>query len=202
MNSFQLRIKIHIDCTPVWYKLPVNHILKISPDTQHYFGVEPNFLTMILADWLFRGVRVTVIDPFFITCNNSPDKYIIHRITDKLTTDIHSMWNLLRCQFMRYRSTAFVWFSKSLYLAMYGIFWFTKFFWQPTSTFCGFSSKTVRIFSIFHNLGLPECGKSLVFSSTVLKRCNYRCATRSLTTPPSISHILRVAARVLYSYFL
>ena len=57
---------------------------------------------------LFRGVRVAVIDPFFITCGNFPDKSIIHEFTDKLTTDIHSTLNLLRCQFMRYKSIASV----------------------------------------------------------------------------------------------
>ena len=57
---------------------------------------------------LFRDVRVALIDPFVVTCDNSPDKSIIHGITDKLTTDIHSTLCLLRCQFMMYRSTASV----------------------------------------------------------------------------------------------
>ena len=56
----------------------------------------------------FRGGGVGVIDIFFITSDNSPDKSIIHGITDKLTTDIHSILNLSRYQFMRYRSTASV----------------------------------------------------------------------------------------------
>ena len=50
---------------------------------------------------LFRVVRVAVIDQFFITCDNSPDKCIIYEFTDKLTTDIHSTLSLLRCQFVR-----------------------------------------------------------------------------------------------------
>ena len=65
---------------------------------------------------LFRGVRVQVIYPFFITCDSYLDKSIIHWITDKLTTDIHSTLSLLTCQFMRYRSTASVWFSMCLNL--------------------------------------------------------------------------------------
>ena len=36
---------------------------------------------------LFRGVRIAVIDPFIIACDNSPDKSIIHGITERLTTD-------------------------------------------------------------------------------------------------------------------
>ena len=41
MNSFQLlKIKIRIDCMPVWNKFPVNHT-KIPPDARHYFGAEP-----------------------------------------------------------------------------------------------------------------------------------------------------------------
>ena len=50
---------------------------------------------------LFRGVRVAVI----FHLDNSPYKSSIHGITDKLMTDIHST---LRCQFMRFRSTASV----------------------------------------------------------------------------------------------
>ena len=140
MNSFQLlRTKFRIDCTPVWNRLPVNHTYKISPDTQHYFGAEPIFLnddfgTLKGTEPLFSCVRVAVI-LFFITCDNSPDKSIIHGITDKLTTDIHSTLSLLRCRFMGYRSRASVRFSKCLNnLTMYGIFWCTKFFWHPTST--------------------------------------------------------------------
>ena len=52
---------------------------------------------------LCQGIRVAVIDSFFVTCDNSSDKSIIHGITD-----IRSTLNLLRCQFMRYRSTASV----------------------------------------------------------------------------------------------
>ena len=66
--------------------------------------------------------RVPVTDPFFITCDNSPYTSIIYEITDKLTTDIHSTSSLLGCQFMRYRSTADVRFSKCPNLAMYGNF--------------------------------------------------------------------------------
>ena len=36
-----LRMKIRIDCTPVWKNLPVNHTFKLPPDTQHYFRAEP-----------------------------------------------------------------------------------------------------------------------------------------------------------------
>ena len=75
---------------------------------------------------LFWGVSVAVIDPFCITCDYSPDKSLIHGITDNLSTDIHSMFNLLMCQFMRYRSTASVWFSKCLNLSVCGIFWCRK----------------------------------------------------------------------------
>ena len=84
---------------------------------------------------LFRGVGVAVIGPFIITCDNSPDKSISNGIADKLMTDIRSTFSLLRCQFMWYSSTASVWFSRCLNLAIYDIFWCTKFFWQPTSTF-------------------------------------------------------------------
>ena len=97
MNSFQLlRIKIHIECTLVWNKLPVNHTFKIPPDTQHYFGAEPifnvDFGRLTGSEPTFRGVRVVVIDQFSITWDCSPDKSIIHGITDKPTTDIHSRW--------------------------------------------------------------------------------------------------------------
>ena len=93
-KSFQLlRIKIRIACTPVWNKLPVNHTFKIPPDTQHYFGAEPIFFNdgfggLTGTESLFRGVRVAVMDPFFITCDNE--------MTDKLKTDIHSTISLLR----------------------------------------------------------------------------------------------------------
>ena len=83
---------------------------------------------------LFRSVRVAVIDPFFITCDSYRDKCVIHGITDKLTTDIHSMLSLLRHQFMKNRSTSSVWF-KDINLAMYCILLCTKFFWEPMSTF-------------------------------------------------------------------
>ena len=72
MNSFQLlRIKIRIDCTPVWNKLPVNRTFKIPPDT-HYFGADTDFFNddfgrLTGTEPLFRGVRVAVVDPFFIT---------------------------------------------------------------------------------------------------------------------------------------
>ena len=152
MNSFQLlRIKIRITCTPVWNKLTVIHTFKIPPDTQHYFGVKPilfndDFRKLTGTKPLFRDVRVAVIYSFLIICDNFPGKSVIHGITDKVTTDIHSNVRLLRCQFVRYRSTASVWTCNCLYLAMLGTFWCTKLFWQPTSTFCGFSSKILRIF--------------------------------------------------------
>ena len=37
---------------------------------------------------LFWRIRIAVIDPFFITCDNFSDKSIFHGITDKLMTDI------------------------------------------------------------------------------------------------------------------
>ena len=84
MNFFQmLRIKIRINCTPVWNQLSVNHIFNIPPDTQYYFD---DFGRLTGNEPMFRGVRVAVVDPFFITCDNSPDTSIIHGITDKLTT--------------------------------------------------------------------------------------------------------------------
>ena len=59
-------------------------------------------------------------------------------------------------------------------------------------------TKTLLIFSISHDLGLTERGKSLVFSSTVLKRWNHHCATLSLMTPsPPILHILGAAVAAL-----
>ena len=55
--------------------------------------------------------------------------------------------------------------------------------------------QNVRIFSISHNLGVPERGKSLEFSSPVLKHWDHHSATCTLMTPsPSISHIVRVPA--------
>ena len=86
------------------------------------------------TELLCRGFRVA-IRPIFITCDNSLDNSIIHEIIDKRTTDIYSALSLLWCQFMRYGSTASVWFSKGFNLAMYGTFLCTKFFWQHTSTF-------------------------------------------------------------------
>ena len=91
---------------------------------------------------------------------------------------------------MKYRSTASVRFSKCLNLAMYGIFYIPSTSASLRVLFCGFSSKTLSIFSISHKLGFPECGKSLVFSSPVLKCWNSR-ATRSLTTssPSTVSFV-------------
>ena len=168
MNSFQLlTIKIHIDAYP--FGTISQWITPSKFHQTHNITVEPNrflnddFDKLAGTGPLFLEVRV-VIDLLLITCDNSPDESIINGITDKLTTDIHFTLSLLRCQFMRYRSIASVWFFKWLNLAMYGIFWCTKFFWQHTSTF---SSKTLRIFTISHNLGRTEHGKSLVFSSPV-----------------------------------
>ena len=92
----------------IWNKLPVSHNFKIPPDTE-LWG-QTDFLNddcgrLTWTEPLLRGVRVAVIDPFFITCDNSLYKSIIHGIADKMT-DIHSTFSLLRCQLMRYRSTA------------------------------------------------------------------------------------------------
>ena len=102
-------------------------------DRTHFF--KDNCGRLAATEALFWGVRVAEMDVCFNTCDNSPDKSIMLGITDKLMTDIHSTLSLLSCQFMRYRSTDSVWFSKDLDVAMFGIFWCTKFFWQPTSTF-------------------------------------------------------------------
>ena len=64
---------------PFWDKLPVNHTLKIPPDTQRYFGAEliffnDGFGTLMGIEPLFPGVRFAIIGPFFTTCDNSPDK--------------------------------------------------------------------------------------------------------------------------------
>ena len=89
----------------------VDHTFKIPPDTQFcgqtnlFYG---DFGRLTGTEPMFWSVRVAVIDPLYIACDNSPDKSIIHGITDKLTTDIYSLLNLLRCQFKRYRSTASV----------------------------------------------------------------------------------------------
>ena len=48
----------------------------LNDDLGKFMGTEP----------LFWGVRVALIDPLFITRDNSPDKFINHGITDKLTT--------------------------------------------------------------------------------------------------------------------
>ena len=58
-------------------------------------GAEPIFFNddfgrLTGSEPLFRGVRVAVIDPFFIICDNSPDESIIHGMTDMLTTNIQS----------------------------------------------------------------------------------------------------------------
>ena len=191
------RLHAHLEQTPS------DHTTKIPLDTQHYFRAKPIFFNddfgrLTGTEPLFQGVWIVIIDPFFIICDNSLDKSIIHRITDKLMADIHSTLSLLRCQFMRYSSTTSLWFSKCLNQVMYGIFWCTKFFWQFTCIFCGFPYKPLHIFSISHNLGLPERGKSSMFSSPVLKHWNHRCATQSLMTPsPSSSHIPRAAASAL-----
>ena len=79
INSFQLlRIKIRIDCSPVWNKLPVNHSFKIPRHTQHYSWAESIFINddfgrLTETELLFLDIRVAVIDPFFIICDNSPD---------------------------------------------------------------------------------------------------------------------------------
>ena len=68
--------------------------------------------------------------------------------------------------------------------------------------FSEFPSKPLGIVSISHNLGVLEHGKSLVFTSPVLKRWKHRCTTRSLAiTSPFTSHILHAAAAAL-QYFL
>ena len=81
---------------------------------------------------LFRAIRVAVIDPFFITCDNSPSSTGLPISWRQISTLRWACWG---CQFMRYRSTASVWFSKFLNLVMYGIFCCTRFFWQSTSIF-------------------------------------------------------------------
>ena len=66
IKSFQLlRIKIQIDCIPVWNKYPLNHTCNIPPDTQYYFGTEPivfddDFGTLMGTELLFLDVRVAV----------------------------------------------------------------------------------------------------------------------------------------------
>ena len=85
------------------------HTTSLSGRTDIFYV---DFGRLTWTEPLFRDVRVQVIDTFFSTCDNSPDKSIIHVITGNLTTDIHSTLVLLRCQFMRYRSVVSVGFSK------------------------------------------------------------------------------------------
>ena len=129
--------------TFLWYQISF-----FNDDFGRLTGTEP----------LFRGIRVEVIDPFYITCDNSPDTSVIHGITYKLVANIHSMLTMLRCQFMRYRSTASVWFSKCLNLTINGIIWCTQVLLKAYEYFsCGFTSKILGIFSLSHNWGLSEC---------------------------------------------
>ena len=132
-NKDLYRLHVHLEQTPSrsCFKNFTRH--NITLGSNKFFN--NGFGRLMGIKPLFRGIRVALIDPFFITCDNSPDKCIIPVITNKLMTDIHSILSLLRYQFMRYRSTASVWFSNCLNLAIYGIFWCIKFFWQHTSTF-------------------------------------------------------------------
>ena len=129
---------------------------------------------------LYRSVRVAVIDQFFITCDNPPDKSIIHGITYRLTTDIHSRLCLLMCQFMRCRSKACVWFFKRLNLPMYGYVLMRQVLLTAYEYLFTDFLANLRIFSISHNLGLRQRGKSLVFASPVLKHWNH-CCCQTLT---------------------
>ena len=131
-----LREKIRIEWTLVWKELPVNHTLKIPPATQHYFGAEPIFFSddfsrLSGTEPFFRSVRVGVIDPFFITCDNSPDKSIIHGFTDTLMTEISTLrWACWGVNSKDKDLQLLYDFSKCLNLGMYRIVWCTKFFWQ------------------------------------------------------------------------
>ena len=159
-------------------------------------------LIIFSDDWQVDGDRAIVRDVTVVVIYGIP---IFHSHVPILLINLSSMglpinwWQisnstlyLLRCQFMRDRSTADVLFFKYHNLVIYGIFWCVTFFWKPTSTFCRFSSKTLRLYLISHNLGLSEHGKSLVFSFPVLKQ------KYSLTTPsPSTPHVLRVVEAVL-----
>ena len=117
MNLFQLlRIKIHIDCTPIWNKLP--NTFKISPDQQHYFGAE---LILTGTEPLFWGVRVAVIYPF------SSHVTILQINLSSMRLPI-SWWQISTLHWACWgvNSWGTVWFSKCLNLAAYGTFWCTK----------------------------------------------------------------------------
>ena len=182
MNSVQL---LRINVRVVWNKLPA-----VTPSNSTRLTTLPlgrtdffndNFGTLTGTEPLFRGVRVAVIDPFFITCDNSRDKYFIQGITDNLTADIPTLhW---ACWGVNSWGTDL----QLLYDFPRVLSWRCIEYFDASSSwvilrilFCGFSSKILRIFSISHNLDLPERGKSLEFTSPVLKLRNHRCTTHSL----------------------
>ena len=102
VSKFHELLQVVVDKDPH----PLHALLKETPLKFYQahnitFGAEPIFFNddsgrLTGTEQLFRGVRVAIIDPFFITCDNS-DKSIIHGFTDKLSTDIISTLSLLKC---------------------------------------------------------------------------------------------------------
>ena len=76
-NGDQHRIHTRLEQT-----LSDSHLQNSTRHTTLFWGrticFNDDFGSLTGTEPLFRGVRVAVIDPFNITCDNSPDKYIIY----------------------------------------------------------------------------------------------------------------------------
>ena len=85
-NKDPNRLHAHLEQTPSESHLQnsTRHTTLLWDRTNFFFNDDGRLMG---TEPLFQGVRVAVIDPFFITCDSSPDKSIIHVITDKLTSD-------------------------------------------------------------------------------------------------------------------
>ena len=116
---------------------------------------------------LFWGTRVGVTGPFF---TSQVTILLINRSMDKISTLHWACWGV-----NSWRTDL-----KLMYDFPRVLIWQCMVSFDALNSFFGFSSKTLRIFSISYNLSLPEHAKSLVFSFPVLKCLNHRFITHSL----------------------
>ena len=164
----------------------MNHTFKTPPDIQHYLGapifLTDYFVTLTGTEPLFRGIMIAVIDPFSSNVTIFPINLSSIGLPIswwQISTPRWACWdvNSLATDLQLLYDLPSVLISRSM------ISFETPSYSDSLRVhFCDFF-KTLRVFSISNNLDLPERGKSLVFSSPVLKRWHHRCAKWSRTTP-------------------
>ena len=142
VNSSQLlRINIHIDCKHFCNKLPVNHTFKFQQTHNITLGLTHfwSYVAIILINLSFMVLPIS-------WRQISTLRWVCWGV-NPWGTDLHLLYDFPRVLMWRCVVS----------------------FDAPSSSdslivlFCRFSSKTLSIFSISHNLGLPEHGKYLVF---------------------------------------